>query len=126
VKELLRKLLLRLEAVGIQNGEIYDTVCRDAMGEAVFSTFLLPEADYEFPEDFGLCTPEANQAVRKALLEYVTAARSLAPSEGLRTFQQRLAALQDVSVITEDGGTYDEFFGSYAAGMYGENGEWLG
>ncbi|QJW98591.1 hypothetical protein FTUN_6186 [Frigoriglobus tundricola] len=126
MKELLLQLLQRLQAIGTRNGEIYDTECRDAMAAAVFSTFLLPEAEYQFPKEFGLCTADANQAVRGALLEYVTAARELAPVARLCTFQQRLAALQDVSVITTDGGTYDEFFGSYAACLYGEDGEWLG
>lgn len=126
MKELLLKLLIRLQQVGDENEEIYDTVCRDAMAEAVFNTFLLPKAGYTFPDDFGLETAKANLAVRNALLEYTSAACELAPTVGVRTFRQRLAALQDISVITEDGGTYDEFFGSYAAGMYTEHGEWLG
>jgi hypothetical protein len=126
VKELLLKLLLRLEAIGEQNEEISDTVCRDAMAEAVFCSFLLPEPGYELPYDFGLCSPEANQAVREALREYITAARELAPQEGLTTFQQRLAALQDADVITESGSTHDEFFGYFVPSLYTENGDWLG
>ena len=127
MKELLLKLLLRLEAIGEENEEIGDTVCHDAMSEAVFRAFLVPERDYEFPDEFGLCGPEADLAVRDALLDYVNAARELAPAEGLLTFQQRLAAFQDCSVFTEHGGsTTDDFFGGFAASMYSENGEWLG
>jgi hypothetical protein len=111
VKELLHKLLLRLETIREQSEEIYDTVCRDAMGAAVFSSFLLPESGYEIPDDFGLCSAEANQAVRLALSEYITAARELAPKKGVSTFQQRVAALQDADVVTQSGGTHDDFFG---------------
>lgn len=127
MKELLLRLLLRLEVVGEEHEEISDTVCRDAMSEAVFRTFLLPEEGYELPDDFGLCTPEANRAVKEALLKYVDGARGLSNAKGLQTFQQRLAAFQDISVITEIGtSTCDDFFGAFAASMYGEDGEWLG
>ncbi len=126
MKQLLLKLLLRLEAIGEQNEEIYDTVCRDAMGAAVFSSFLLPEPGYELPDDFGLCSVEANRAVWLALSEYITAARELAPMEGPTTFQQRLAALQDADVMTPGGATHDEFFGYYVPSLYTEDGDWLG
>lgn len=126
MQELLLKLLNRLQQIGEGNEEIGDTVCRNAMARAIFNAFLRPKAGYQFPDEFGFEAPEANLAVRDALMDYTSAACELAPTVGLRTFQERLAAFQDSSVFTEDGGTYDEFFGSYVSGMYSEHGDWLG
>jgi hypothetical protein len=116
----------RLQAVGDEHEELYDTETRDAMGAAIFDGFLWPEPAFEVPGDFGLATPEANASVQAALRDYIAAARALAPQVGISTFQQRLAALQDTTVWTADGGTHDEFFGSYAACMYDEDGNWQG
>jgi hypothetical protein len=126
LKELLLKLLLRLEAIGEAHDEIGDTVCRDAMRAAVFRSFLRPEPEYELTDDFGLCDPDANRAVQKAIEEYVAAALVLSRSLRLTTFQQRLAAFQDNSVSTEDGTTSDDFFGYQNPARYDRNGKWLG
>src|SRR5438477_12952574 len=105
MRELLLKLLLRLEAIGNDHEEAGDTVCRDAMRSAVFRSFLRPEPGFEFPDDYGLYDPDANLAVKETIEEFVSAARGLAPSLGLTNFQQRLAAFQDPSVSTEGGTT---------------------
>jgi hypothetical protein len=126
VKELLLQLLLRLEAIGEQHEEIGDTVCREAMRSAVFRSFLRPEPGYDLPEDYGLMDPEANRAVGEAIADYVSAARALVPSLGLTNFQQRLTVFQDASVFTEDGSTYDEYFGYQSPERYDTDGKWLG
>ena len=69
---------------------------------------------------------EANRAIRDAIADYVSGASRLAPTLGLTTFQQRLAAFQDCSVFTEAGTTYDEFFGYQAPVWYDTDGKWLG
>jgi hypothetical protein len=126
MEELLLELLNRLQEIESDHNEICDTACRSAMASAVFNTSLSPKDGYRFPHDFGLTEPHGNQAVREALKRYASAARELAPTVGVRTFQQRLAAFQDSSVCTEDGATYDDFFGSYSVAMCTEDGEWLG
>jgi hypothetical protein len=96
------------------------------MRAAVFQSFLCPEPEFELPDDYGLCDPEANTAVKEAIEDFVGAARVLAPSLGLANFQQRLAAFQDPSVSTKSGTTYDEFFGHQVPRLYDVNGNWLG
>jgi hypothetical protein len=95
------------------------------MRRAIFRSFLRPEPGYELPNDYGLCDPDANRAVRAAIAEFIDAARILAPSLGLTNFQERLYAFQDNSVMTEDGSTYDEFFGHQIPELYDINGKWL-
>jgi hypothetical protein len=125
VQEILLKLLRRLEPIAQQHEEIGDTESRDAMRRAVFRSFLRPEPGYELPDDLGLFDDDANREVKEAIAEYISAARVLAPSLGLTTFQHRLAAFQDCSVVTQDGTTYDDFFGHQIPSYYGPNGEWL-
>jgi hypothetical protein len=93
---------------------------------AVFRSFLRPEPGYQLPNDYGLYTGDSDRAVAEAIAEFSSAAQALAPSLGLTSFQQRLAAFQDCSVFTEAGTTYDEFFGYQAPGWYDMDGKWLG
>ena len=90
--ELLRQLLNRLEAIGATNEEIYDTECRDRMGDAVFDGFIRPVMNFSLPLDFGLLGSAANDAVRTALAEYMDQANRLAPTVGASTFHGRLKA----------------------------------
>jgi hypothetical protein len=96
------------------------------MRRAIFWGFLRPKAGYELPDEFGLYTDAPNGIVREALADYISAAVALAPTIGLMNFQQRLAAFQDCSVVTENGTTYDEFFGVQSPSLYDLDGKWLG
>ena len=110
--ELLKQLLNRLEAIGATNEEIYDTECRDRMGDAVFDGFIRPVMNFSLPLDFGLRGGATNDAVRTALSEYIDQASRLAPTLGASTFHQRLNAFQDGSVKSDVEGTcFDDFFG---------------
>jgi hypothetical protein len=112
MKELLQQLLNRLEAIGVTNDEIYDTECRDRMGDAIFDGFIRPMANFSLPLDFGLRDTSANDAVRVALAEYINKALVLAPTVGVSTFHERLNAFQDGEVKSDAEGTYfDDFFG---------------
>ncbi len=112
MNELLRQLLNRLEAIGVTNEEIYDTECRDRMGDAVFDGFIRPVANFNIPLDFGLHSTSANDAVRIALADYIEKAKKLAPTVGVTTFHERLDAFQNGTIKSDVEGTYfDVFFG---------------
>src|SRR5580658_6040733 len=93
--KLLLELLEALEEIGRSHEEIYDGICRDEMGDAVFHRFVKPAPNYALPQDFGLDSDDANQRVRAALLRYVDSANELAAKLGLADFQARLAAFQN-------------------------------
>jgi hypothetical protein len=104
--------LNRLEDIGAINEEIYDTECRDRMGDAVFDGFIRPVVDFNPPTDFGLHNPSANDAVRVALMEYIEKAKKLAPTVGVITFHDRLDAFQNGAIKSDAEGSYfDDFFG---------------
>ena len=85
--DLLRDLLDSLDAVGEEHEEIYDTECREMMGEPIFNLFIKPTEGYQMPDDFGLYSSKANQQVRLALARYIDAATDCARQEGLTLTQ---------------------------------------
>ena len=110
--ELLLELLETLEDIGRSHAEIYDSVCRDAMGDAVFHKFIKPSRSYQLPAGFGLDGDDANQRVRAALGRYVESARELAARLRLAGFHARLAAFQNETVRTShEQRRFDAFFG---------------
>jgi hypothetical protein len=109
---LLRELLDALDAVGEKHGEIYDTVCRERMGEAIFYLFVKPDSGYVTPNEFGLYDDDANRDVKHALVTYSTAAREMAPKSGIDSFHGRLAAFQNEEIKgNKEQNYYDDFFG---------------
>ena len=45
---LLLELLRELESIGIDNEEIYDTVCREKMSDPIWKLFIRPVRRYKF------------------------------------------------------------------------------
>ncbi len=112
MKDLLRNLLNALDLIGRTSPEIYDSVCREHMGDVVFNLFLKPTPEYTMSDDFGLWSAEGNLAVKLALERYIASARALAPEMGLSTFRERLEAFQYESVCSDlEGNYHDDFFG---------------
>ncbi|HUT11543.1 MAG TPA: hypothetical protein VMY42_13665 [Thermoguttaceae bacterium] len=112
MEEVLRHLLNQLEQVGVDHEEVYDSECRERMGNAVMDGFVRDEGDFFLGDDFGLHSVEANRAVREALAEYIANARARAAELGLKTFHDRLAAFQNSDVESDkEGSFYDDFFG---------------
>jgi hypothetical protein len=110
--KLLLELLESLEAIGQSHEEIYDTECRERMGNAVFHLFIKPSTNYELPDDFGVYSDSANEQVKIALHRYIVAASDLASKVGITDFHARLAAFQNGEVCTlSRRGSFDDFFG---------------
>lgn len=107
MKAALKTLLDRLDEIGKEHDELFDTACRGPLGDTIFTGFLAVEKDFRVPDHYGLYEDAGNKAVKQALTEFLVAAG--APTG---TFHERLSAFQDtdiVSSITQRG--YDSFFG---------------
>lgn len=110
MEQLLLELLERLEAIGDRDESLYDTAVREKMGDAVFFGFVKPQAGFVLPDDYGMPEPE-NREIRSALQEYIAKANDLAQQLGLNTFHERLGAVQNITVRTDQTNYYDDFFG---------------
>ena len=123
MQELLAYLLTALEEIGETNPEMYDTVCRERMGDVIFHSFLKPTDGYVPPTAFGLYDAEADAKVQDVLLRYTAAASELATREGLLDFKSRLSAFQNGAITSETGGeSFDDFFGWMDPDVFDENG----
>ncbi len=127
MNKILLELLQELENIGRDRDEIYDTICRDKMSEAIHDGFLLPQINYQLPDNFYLCTKSRNERVKIALQRYIIQANKIADVKNMN-FHARLAAFQDDSVCTAPPRKceFDDFFGWANPEEFNELGEWLG
>jgi len=111
IVEPLKKLLTRMDGIMEKHDELCDTLIRDQLHDAVFDAFILPQADYVLPEEFSMNTKAGDKRVRSALAAFIKKATTLATKAKLEPGLSRLAAFQDIEVTSENGCTYDEYFG---------------
>ncbi len=127
MEKLLRQLLNRLEEIGNIYEELYDTECREQMSDAIMNGFVRSMDAFVWPDEFGLHSAEANQAVREALQEYVDRASLKASELGLSQFHVRLAAFQNPNVVSDrDGSYFDDFFGYASPDSFDASGKVVG
>jgi hypothetical protein len=127
MEELLRQLLNRLEQIGNDHEELYDTECRERMGNAVMDGFVRDKSGFVLGSNFGLHAEEANLAVKEALAEYIANAKAKAAELGITDFHERRAAFQNSDVESdEEGSFYDDFFGHSAPEAFDSAGNVIG
>jgi hypothetical protein len=107
MKATLKKLLDRLDAISKDHEEVGDTDVREQMFEAVYHAFIIQTPRNTLPTKFGMFESAGDAAVRAALSEFIPGACNA----GLSTPQERFAAFQDGSVLSDASNPYDEYFG---------------
>jgi hypothetical protein len=111
MKKALKQLINALDEVFKEHEEVGDTAVREFMYDAVYQSFVLPQAGYELPEEFGMFSEEGNRKVRGALKEFFAHPEVAAAATKLKTPREWLDAFQDAEVESSEGNTYDEYFG---------------
>jgi len=111
MKKALKQLINALDKVFEEHEEVGDTDVREQMYDAVHKGFIVPETGYELPPKFGMFTDEADKQVRAALQKFLEHPEVTAAADSLDTPEARLAAFQDIEVESNEGNTYDEYFG---------------
>ena len=112
---------MQLEVVAAGNEEIFDTVCREKMGQAVMDGFVRGRGPDVVPRDLGLATGDANGLVHTSLVQFIVDANAVADVKQM-LFCDRLNELQNDEVTTDEGNDYEEFFGHTPAQFYDANG----
>ena len=126
MEELLRRLLNDLERIGESHEELFDTVCRERMSQAIFRGFLRDEPSFELFDDFGLYTKAANDSVRKALSDYIVDASAIARALSIEGFHARLSAFQNEHIKSDnEENFYDDFFGFWRSTDFDVSGNLL-
>ena len=122
--EFLRQLLNRLDAVALENEEIYDSESRDRMSRAIMDGFVRGQGVDSLGDNYGLHSPEANQTVREVLVKYIKMCNQESSRRDLVRFDDRLAKFQDSKVKSDvEGNYYDEFFGHADSDWFDQNGQ---
>lgn len=119
----LLRLLEALEDVGHEDESLFNSFVRQAMGNALVNGLARMTPGWVLPPSFGLATLEADRKVREILKQYLDVARMLAAQQGLVTFHQRLAAIQNSSIRTDEGNDFEEFFGYSNPAFFDEDGK---
>ncbi|HMF19006.1 MAG TPA: hypothetical protein VKE98_17490 [Gemmataceae bacterium] len=122
MESVLLELLCRLEALGDEYGELYDSDVRQAMSAAVFAGFIRALPGYTLPDRFAMYRPGGDQRVRGAGLVHRAFANA-AERDGLVTFDQRLAAFQNRKVRTTTTLGIEDFFSWAPPEQYDEAGK---
>lgn len=115
MKQALLKMLESFDKL-VEDGfdEVLDTDVREQMADVITSTLVDPKPDYELPSTFGMFSDEGNQKVAAILRDFL-AHPEFAIAQQLPTDRDRLRAFEDIDVETEEGSTYDEYFGCSGA-----------
>jgi hypothetical protein len=114
IKNALEELLNNLDEVDAKHpGVIHDTVVREILNETIMYTLVLGSdiVDFSSDNDYYMGTDEGNEAVHKAIVQFLTHPEVNAARVQLTTPEERLAAFQDSDVQSSEGSHYDYFFG---------------
>jgi len=111
IEKPLKTLLTRLDNIMAKHKELGDTDVREQLHEVIQNAFVQLQTDYVLPKGFGMFTKTGNKRVHSALVAFLRKATELILKSGLDSNQLRLAAFQDAEVTSENGSTYDEYFG---------------
>lgn len=111
MREILVILLSRLDAIGEKHDELFDTDVRQNMSNAIMAGFVRRQQGYVIPDKMGMFSEQADADVVNVIAQYVAMANRRADELELKTFHDRLNALQDRSARSNRGNDYDEFLG---------------
>lgn len=122
MEELLRNFLNQLETIGQVHEDLFDSDVRQEVGNAVMNGFIRNSNGYLVPRDFGMQSEGGNEAVNATICSFVDRANSVAEERGIRSFHERLAAIQNRSVRSIGGYDYEEFIGHTPPEFYDQAG----
>ena len=100
-----------LEAIGETHEELYDTDVREQLAETLYFAFVWGHRLRSAPVTFGMFSAEGDAMVSSVVSAFLREALQEASVEHIAIGAPRLAALQNASIVTKGGQTYDNFIG---------------
>ena len=87
-------------------------MCWTKCGDSITRALLKPEPGYSLPNEFGMFSAEGNAKVKSALSLLIDEAKiEVVGLDLFLTPEARLDAFQDIEIRSQQGNTYDEYFG---------------
>ena len=111
LKDSVRKLFNALESIGKAHEELYDTDVREQLAETLYFGFVWAHPMPSQPVTYGMFSAEGDAAVAKAVSVFLKEAIRLANEEHVGAGRPRHAALQNASILTRSGQSYENFIG---------------
>jgi hypothetical protein len=117
IKNALRELLDNLDEVAEKHSEINDTMVREILSDIILHFFVFdsPTNDAALDNDsdnyYAMFSDEGNEAVHKALVQFLTHPEAKAARQQLAIPEERLVVFQDAEVESSKGNSYDWYFG---------------
>jgi hypothetical protein len=113
IKNALRELLDNLDEVAEKHSEIRDTMVREILSDTILYQFVFDSSTNDVPsdKDYAMFSDEGNEAVHKALVQFLTHPEVKAARQQLTTPEERLVVFQDGEIETSNGNSYDSYFG---------------
>ena len=111
LKDEAERFFSELEQLAQKHDELYDTDVREALADTLNYYFVWGKTADSFPRSYQMFSAKGDAAVGEAVSTFLESAIPLAESLGLDVGQARLDALQDESIVTPEGESYDSFIG---------------
>ena len=102
----LKELLDSLEVIAKNDENLWEIESKMLLSEVMVKAFILQKDGYILPTTFGLNSKESNEAVRKALSNYIEK-MSLHQSD---IPERRWVMFQDLDVDSEEDNDVEDFF----------------
>lgn len=102
----LKELLDSLEVIAKNDENLWEIESKMVLSEVMVKAFILQKDGYILPTTFGLNSKESNEAVRKALSNYIEK-MSLHQSD---IPERRWVMFQDLDVDSEEDNDVEDFF----------------
>ncbi len=113
IKNALRELLDNLEEVDSRYPQIHDTMVREILSDTILHYFVLSTDTEDIPLDnyYAMLSDKADEAVHKALVQFLTHPEVKVAHQQLTIPEERLVVFQDYEVKSVKGNHYDWYFG---------------
>lgn len=102
----------QLEELADMHEELTDTDVREALALTLNYFFVWGKPLDRLPVRYYMFSKEGDRALGDAVFDFLHKAAAIAAREGVPNGQSRHEALQDFSVVTRQGNTFDLFIGS--------------
>lgn len=108
----LLELLNELDDISKKHREIHDTPVRETLQMTIFDGIgKNPGDEFDVPTNYHMYTDKANKLIYAAVMKFLSDAEVHKAFQGLTTDEERISALVNLSVVSEEGNEIGDYIG---------------